>query len=119
MSGVDVLAVRWVAEMPIPANGMYEVRAGDAHACERPLVGYFTSYGLAHEIAALHNARIRSAQSTPGDPSIVDVLQQIVAATQKTGHDSCDDCYTAACIANGALARAGVRTAALAKVQQP
>ena len=32
-------------------------------------------------------------------------LREITAITQKLGHDGCDDCYGATCIANSALAQ--------------
>lgn len=52
---VDVMAVRWVAELSVSPNGLHEIRAGAVNVRERPLVGYASTYELAKGIADDHN----------------------------------------------------------------
>ena len=45
------------------------------------------------------------AERDADNTDLREALRQIVQQAEKMAHDSCEDCYGVACIANGALAR--------------
>lgn len=68
------------------------------------------SPALLSALLKIYRAMLASAPAAPGagvgvDAELREALRKIGRQTEKMDPASCEDCYTAACIANGALAR--------------